>query len=150
MAFKDVVVEGTLVARASPFSSLKGFAEREDKNFQENGLNLVDSGTGASLLYDVRSLYGFFLWLDNLTAEDIDFTLFYTFKNFTDIKNLTGDTDWQPALDSNDNPIAGTILAGTNQEIVEFVRATARVSGLRIDFDPPQTEVIINGVFSAV
>ncbi len=146
----DDVQVGTLVSREAPFARNKGFGEREDKNLQSPGITVSDVGTGTSLLYDVRALYGFFLWLNNISAEDITFTLLYTFKNFTDITALTGDEDWQAALDSGNNPITGTITAGTEQEIIEFVRATSRVSGVRIDFNPPPSAVVIQGAFSAV
>lgn len=147
MALKDNVIEGKVVARLAPFANLKGFAEREDKTFQDDGY--TTNGTdGTTLLYDVRAMYGFFLWLQNLTGESVNFTVFYSYKNFTDVKTLTEDDDWVIALDSTATPITGAIANGVDKE-VEFVRATSRVTALRVDIDST-TAQILNGVFSAI
>ncbi len=147
MALKANVVEGLLQARKSPFSRNKGFTEREDPVFQNTGYPTNDVA-GTTYLVDVRSLYGFFLFLQNLTGETVNFTVFYAYKNFTDVKSLTEDVDWVTALDDADVPITGALLDVTNKE-VEFIRGTSRVTAVRLDIDSA-TAQILNGVFSGI
>ena len=147
MPLKPNVIEGKFESRQAPFARTKGFSEREDPIFQNTGYT-TNGLNGTSLLYDVRALYGFFLWLQNLTGETVNFELFYSYKNFADVKTLTEDEDWVAALDSSSNPISGALLNATNKE-VEFVRATSRVTAIRLDIDSA-TAVLLKGVFSAI
>jgi len=147
MALKANVIEGILVSRQSPFSRFKGFSEREDPVFQNAGYT-TNGATGTTYLVDVRSLYGFFLWLQNLTSTIVNFTVFYSYKNFSDILTLTNDNDWVIALDEDDVPITGALLDATNKE-VEFIRGTSRVTAVRLDIDSATVQ-ILNGVFSGI
>lgn len=147
MALKGNVVEGKIESRQSPFARNKGFSEREDPVFQNTGY-ATNGATGLSYLVDVRSLYGFFLWLQNLTGEIVNFTVFYSYKNFTSVLNLTEDKDWVTALDDADAPITGALADATNKE-VEFIRSTSKVTAVRLDIDST-TSQILNGVFSGI
>ena len=147
MTLKDNVVVGLLESRKSPFARNKGFSEREDPVFQESGYT-TNGSAGTSYLVDVRSLYGFFLWLQNLTGETVNFTVFFSYKNFSDIISLTEDNDWVIALDAADAPITGALASLTNKE-VEFIRGTSRVTAIRLDIDST-TPLILNGVFSGI
>lgn len=147
MTLKDNVVEGLLKSRNSPFANNKGFSEREDSVFQNTGYT-TNAAAGTSYLVDVRSLYGFFLWLQNLTGETVNFTVFYSYKNFSIVTALVDDLDWVAALDADDVPITGALVDGTNKE-VEFIRSTSKVTAIRLDIDSP-TSQILNGVFSGI
>jgi hypothetical protein len=144
---KDNVIEGILESRQSPFSRNKGFSEREDPVFQKTGYT-TNGSAGTSYLVDVRSLYGFFLWLQNLTGETVNFTVFFSYKNFSNIISLINDNDWVTALDAADSPITGALANGINEE-VEFIRGTSRVTAVRLDIDSSTTQ-ILNGVFSGI
>lgn len=147
MPLKPHIEVGVLKSRESTFARNKGFSEREDLIFQNDGY--TTNGTdGTSYLVDVRSLYGFFLFLQNLTGETVNFTVFYSYKNFTDILNLTEDDDWVQALDSEEAPITGALLNANNKE-VEFVRITSKVTAVRLDINST-TSQILNGVFSGI
>ena len=149
------VIEGILVSRGAPFARNKGFSERFDEVFQESGF-AINASNHLSLLYDVRSLYGFFLWLQNQSASiTIPFTVFFSYNNFDKVTDLAGsdgafDPDWVAALESDGvTPIAGTLAIDGGDEEIEFVRVTARVTAVRIDFTPA-SNVTINGSVNAV
>jgi len=147
MPLKANVIEGKLVSRQAPFARFKGFSEREDPVFQNTGYT-TNGVPGTTYLVDVRALYGFFLWLQNLTGETVNFTVFFSYKNFSLVTDLTEDVDWVQALDADDNPITGALLDATNQE-VEFIRGTSKVTAIRLDIDSV-TAQILNGVFSGI
>jgi hypothetical protein len=147
------VIEGILVSRESPFARNKGFSERFDKLFQADGYD-TNGTDGTSILYDVRAIYGFFLWLQNRTAEDINFEVFFSYNNFDKVTDLVGDDgnfdpDWVVALEADGvTHIAGTIAPDGDIE-AELARISSRVTAVRIDVDST-TNVKINGTFSAV
>lgn len=147
MPLKDNVAEGVLVSRQSPFARSTGFSEREDPIFQNAGYT-TNASDGTSYLVDVRALYGFFLFLQNLTGESVNFTVFYAYKNFSLVTDLVNDVDWVAALDSDNIPITGVLLDQTNKE-VEFIRGTSKVTAIRLDIDST-TSQILNGVFSGI
>lgn len=148
MAFPDDILEGILISRGSPFARNKGFSERFDKVFQDSGYK-TNGTTGTSLLYDVRALYGFFLWLQNNSGEDIDFEVFFSYKNFDNVTELTQSLDWVDALEADGvTPIAGTI-SDTEDAETEFVRISSRVTAIRIDIEST-SNVDLDGTFSAV
>ncbi len=146
MPFNEFLFEGILESRNSPFARNKGFSERYDKRF-ETGVGYVASDT--TILWDVRSMYGFFMWLKNNTGVLINFTVLYSYKNFTNIKSLTNDNDWVQALDSDDNPITGIINNGSEFEL-EKVRLTSRITAVRLDSTSIPALLDLNGVFSGV
>lgn len=131
-----------------PFARNHGFSELHDKTFNDDGYPIDTLGT--TLLYDVRALYGFFLFLQNKETINLNFVVRYSYKDFTDLKTFDVDDtneDWQLALDSVSNPISG-ILNNTNLEL-EFVRATSKITAVRIDLDSA-SNLTLDGVFSTV
>lgn len=147
MTLNTNVVEGLLVSRQAPFARNKGFSERDDTVFQNTGYT-TNAAAGTTYLVDVRSLYGFFLWLQNLTGETVNFTVFYSYKNFSSVLNLIDDNNWVIANDEDDLPITGALPDLTNKE-VEFIRSTSKVTAVRLDIDSA-TSQILNGVFSGI
>lgn len=146
MAFKAIVITPKLESLGNAFARNKGFSEHYDRTFNDTGYD-VDS-PGITLLYDVRSFYGFYLWLKNTTGISINFDVKYLYKNFEDLKTETDETDWIQAKDSADADIAGALINNTNLE-VEFVRATPKVTAVRVDLDGASA-VILNGTFTAI
>ncbi len=153
MVLNSNVIEGILVSRESPFSRNKGFTERFDKIFQETGFT-SNSAAGSSILYDVRSLYGFFIWLQNpsTNTEVIDFQLFESYKNFDKVTDLTDtpETDWVEVLDSLDAPISGSIAIGGIIEVLEEVRITSKTTAIRLDIHGQSLSELLTGIVSAV
>ena len=151
MALKGTVLEGILSNRESPFARNKGFSERFDKVFQDSGYDTraTEVPSGTTVLWDVRAIYGFFVWLfNNAQAEDIELQLFFSYKNFDKVTDLSDELDWVEAVDSSDVPLIGTLL-NNEQEELEIARISSRVTAVRLDIDST-TDVTLEGTFSAV
>jgi len=157
MAFPNNIVEGILVSpenrsRGSPFARNKGFSERFDKVFQDSGYETRGAGTpetGQQILWDVRALYGFFLWLQNQAqGETITATLKFSYVNFEKVTDLVNEVDWVDALDSAGSAFFTEVLNNTDEE-AEVVRITSKVTAVRLDIVSTSNK-ILNGTFSAV
>jgi len=146
------IVEGILVNRESPFARNKGFSERFDKVFQADGYPTLgdQAPTGTSILWDVRALYGLFLWLHNISGQDLTKTeLFFSYINFDKVTDLDNIDDWVAALDTAGAAFfAGTLDDGVDAE-AEIVRISSKVTAVRLDIDSG-ADNILNGTFSAV
>ena len=146
MVYKAKVLFPLLTSRNSNNASNHGFSELHDKTLDDSGY-LIDSN-GTTILYDVRALYGFFQLLKERDGEQIEFSIYYSYENFNVLGDLNPDEDWLPAKDKNDNDISGT-LELSNFEL-EYVRATSKVTAVRIDLHTPISPATLNGVFSTV
>jgi len=152
MAFPDNLVEGILVSpsnqsRGSPFARNKGFSERYDRSFEQNGQETL-SQNGVVMLWDVRAFYGFFLWLLNNSGGLINAELFFSYRNFDNVTDLDGVNDWVPALDSAGSEFFNGV-ANNDDEEAEVVRITSRITAVRLDISSA-TPVTLRGTFSAV
>lgn len=130
----------------APYSRNKGFLEIFDKVLNDDGYD-IDT-PGVTLLYDVRGAFAFLAYLNNQSDGNaaINYEIFYTFKNFDDIEkdvNPLGTEEQWISQNAAVNLLVATHFTD------EFVRATPRVTGVRIDLTATSTTKL-TGNFSVV